>query len=573
MNSPISPLKFRLLAIALIVVSSSIGLRAQQTWTGTSGTGGDGTWDAGHTPDWDGGNVWTGGDDQAIFTNTPGTIAVDNSFGNVVTDQMYFSAPAGNYVFTGGVITTPSNSDYPVYADTGNAANVTINNDFNLNQNPSNNGQHFENYGSGIVTLNGNITENGITGGGPQQIYFDAGNAGANGAGELVINGKVSVTNGVAAEADFGFGGGAANAVYVFGAKADFSGISNGINIANGTILVDTPNLTSQVTMEYGAPSLLTNGAITYSSGIVVRGPGANTLATVGGNTADISTFSGSILVYDDQNLTVSAAAGGRVYFTGSITGAIPTGLGKTGTGTVVLGNSAGLWQGTNGGVEANLQAGTTLINGTSAFGGNAGTVNLAANATLGGSGSVSSSQTVVANAVTVGTTVTTAIIMAGDPGQANLGIAPSISTLHLLGGLAATNGLTLDFKLTGDFDSPEFGVDNDYIDLGTSGAFTLGGPVTVNFTTLDTIETGTPYILMGGNGTWTEADGTTFNFTAPTGYALDMTYGTDGYFFDTTADQFSVKFVAVPEPSIYGLLGLGLLALVAFGKFRKLTV
>jgi fibronectin-binding autotransporter adhesin len=291
---------------------------------------------------------------------------------------------------------------------------------------------------------------------------------------------------------------------------------------------------------------------------------------TIGQSTADSSTWTGNIQQYG--GLIASAVDGGRLNFSGNITGDTGNsvnGVVKTGAGTVVFSNQNGNDYNVEGSVVADIQQGTLLVNNAhhSAFGNSAGTVQIEAGAKLGGLGLVT--QLVVVNAVTVGTTVTTGIITAGDPGQANLGIAPVISTLNLLGGLTATSGLTLDFKLTGDAFFPSQGLDNDLINLG-SGIFTLGGPVTVNFTTLNTIETDQPYFLITGTNNWTEADDTTFSFTMPAGYALDMTYGTDGYFFDTGADEFSVKFIATPEPSTYALIGLGLLSLFVFRKLRQ---
>jgi len=86
-----------------------------------------------------------------------------------------------------------------------------------------------------------------------------------------------------------------------------------------------------------------------------------------------------------------------------------------------------------------------------------------------------------------------------------------------------------------------------------------------------------------GGPGDWLGHP--TFDVVAPAGYELDPTFGRpdpsgdgndQGYLYDTTADTFYVQLIAAPieapEPSTYGLLGLGLLALLAIGRFRRLA-
>ena len=562
-----SALRLLLFALSLGILLSAAA-RADQTWTGDGGSGGNGTWDMGFTPDWDAANgdpstgqVWNGGDDQAKFTTAPGTVTVNDNnpgFPPVSADGLFFNASAGTYDITGDDITITGDAFSPVTLGSGDVANVLI--DSNLILGDTHDNYNFQNNSSANMTLNGNVTLAGTqttpdgNGNLPvQEIRLDA-NVNGSGTGAIIVNGAIS-GGGDASKIEIGERSGGANGVYVFGSKANLTGITNGVEIVQGTILFEGTNLgTAQFEMFGAKSSLLTNDALTITNNFGVRAGGNG---TVGGNTAQVSTFSGGVHADDDTAITVTAAAGGRVNFTGNISGELPIGLTKTGAGVVVLANAAGnsIATGsgnTNSGTQAaDLQAGTTLITNTSgsAFGNNPGAVKLEAGATLGGSG-ISAN---LVNAVD-----STSVISAGDSGI-NGGVA-SIGTLHLTGGLSATSGLTMAFKLTSPGSS-------DALDMA-GGNFTLSGNVTVNLSAFGTVQEGTYTLASGtaGTGVWSDG-GATFAFTPPAGASVT------GYDFDTTNDQFTVTLGAAPEPSTYALMGLGAVFLVWRLRRKNATI
>jgi hypothetical protein len=580
------------LTIAVFVSPGKAQADDNFTWdpsaSGNQFVGGSGTWDNGTTVDWlDNGNTpdiaWSNSSPNlALFEGTPGTVTVDGTvsfdaietinnnpgtwtFGTSVNEGTLFKNSESQ--FTGGFI----------FGQESNA-NVIFNSGITIDAAGDTDRTVFQdNSATATLTFNGNILYTGTNGGAPYRgIQFDSQ------GGVVTINSSISTgTTGIGGEVVFGEGGGVAGATYYLNGSitnADPNPAITGnkaMEIFAGNVVLGTSQLSTGVLVFVGnnyasTRSILTAGAQTITNTVDDQGNGGDEL---GGTTADVSSFNGGVNVGGSTE-TLTAAAGGRVNFTAGINGSVAGGLVKTGAGTVVLNstNTFDLQDPRNsfvqGNVAADIQQGTLLINGgtdtngNGALGKNSGQVLVEGGATLGGSGSLLAGQQVVAM-------TGTSVITAGDPGQASLGIAPSISTLALNGGLAATSGLTLDFKLTGGNYHPSGGTDNDLI---TTSTLSLGGTVTVNLTTLDTVETMSPYFLMSGTGNWTEADDTIFDINAPTGYTLDTTYGTGGYLFDTGEDQFSVKLVATPEPSTYGLLGLGLLALVAIGRFRKLA-
>lgn len=157
--------------------------------------------------------------------------------------------------------------------------------------------------------------------------------------------------------------------------------------------------------------SLLAAGPITIGRNIDVVSGNTGT-ATLGGITADVSTFSGNVILGGElgtnpKNVTLTAAVGGVVTFSGLI--ADPAGL-TSGTSGVVTKAGAGTVTLTNanpylGGTQVN--AGTLLVNNvptsaTSGTGAGAVTVNNAGSL-LGGSGSIGGATTINAGAAITG--------------------------------------------------------------------------------------------------------------------------------------------------------------------------
>jgi hypothetical protein len=592
-----------------------------QTYTGGDG----GTWDQGVTPDWNGAAAWQGGFDDAYF-NTPGTVNVSDANGTVTANYLEFNQ-SGAATITGGTLeenpwltwgTDPSPGYETFIQMDGGAGPVTIASQIELSDLGGNEQDYINNYSSSNLTLN-NIDFGAYTLQPTRTSDRRVNLSSYSAAGSITLNGTYTDS------ATYGYGEfnitGGSSGVINFTANSNFNGFSGGQinNFAGGTENLYTDKFTANTNFAEqqangGANEINLEGALTIQSGLYdsmknsgtasVDGVSDYGYAHINQATAAVSTWVGHINL-DGTNLNLSSVAGGRL-IVDNFGGDAPLGLIISGSGTVVLadvnGNGyderdgQGLLRSTST-VAADLQTGsTTLIEnsnvGTSAFGtgtnfgrdaANPGTdqnpnyisnnpvVKLESGATLGGNGG--SAPQIVAEAAD-------SVIAPGDAGQANLGIHPSIGLLTLSGGLDAENGLTMDFKLTGGLSNtanplmstPAPGVDNDAININ---GLTLNGPVTVNFTALTALALDTPYTLMFGSGWTSNPTGAplTFDFIAPAGYTLDPNYGSGkGYIFSRTPANTSLTVEFIPEPSTYGLMGLGLLALVAIGRFRRLA-
>jgi hypothetical protein len=571
------------LALAGFLGVSSLTASAD-TYDFNNGAGGDGVWENGTPiPPAPAASPWSDGGTQnlawdntlsntAYFGGAGGTVNVAN---DVTANYLQFNA-SSNITLNGTGTITVETGNGVFENDTNN--NLTINNNIQLDDSTASDRFDIGDGGANTLTLGSISYVGSLSRSAGLDLIFNTGastvvNLNGTYQGSATTPGRMELENGT---------------MYLNGNFTNESAGGSLLAVDAGVVYVNTNNLGTGSIDLYGGggqatPEVLTIGARTVSQvnglNYAFTNPFTSGDIVVGGSTADLSTFTTINLVV--TGLTLTAAENGRVDV-GSIVGnGDISGLIKTGAGTVVLesASSVPVTNGFNGLTPpyvADIQQGTLLINnpvGTSAFGSGGGTIRLRAGATLGGNGAVGNNQQVVVDGPPT-PNGPTAVIAPGDAGQSNLGINASLGTLTLAGGLSAPNGLTMDFKLTpnldGDGGTAAPGKDNDYI---TGTTIALNGNVTINFSDIGGIATGTPYTLLFATNTLSGNPDFTFN--VPTGYALDPDYGffqgTSGYIYSTVGGTFSVQFIAVPEPSTYAML-FGGLAFLAF-RLRRRTV
>lgn len=400
----------------------------------------------------------------------------------------------------------------------------------------------FQNGGSGGgLTIDGNISNGG----------FSIGLLSSNAAGTNRINGVVSGGGGVA------YNGNASGTTIINGVNT-YTGATQ---LFNGRVLIGTNALSgvagalgnSTSTVNLGATTsatssaLLTNGAFTVGRNLQIISP-TNVLqvttATVGGNTANVSSYTGTITMGSNsaaaQALTLTAVTGGRVEVTGNLlratgaTGATDT-ITKVGNGTVVLAGAGNTYTGIT-----TVSAGTLLVNGT--LNNLGATVTTASGATLGGTGNIQ-------RAVSMNGTLAT-----GDGGIGTLGTAA----------IDFNNGSTFAFELN------TTSVTSDL--LNANGAFNLNGTVTLSLVDLganvalanDTKITIASYSGAWNNGTFNGlADDSQFVFGANT-FTINYNDTTGAGLYSNYA-----TLTVVPEPSAMALLASSLTALMMLRRRR----
>ncbi|SDT94899.1 fibronectin-binding autotransporter adhesin [Verrucomicrobium sp. GAS474] len=372
------------------------------------------------------------------------------------------------------------------------------------------------------MTVSGNVAISGnnftLTAGGGKTLTVSGALTGGITAGNFAINA-------------------AGGTVVLSGAST----IGNTINIWNGNVVAGTSSSTTtggafgKGSVSLGlsgqsSSSILVSGAYTIGNNIRVITNTNGAVYTLGGSTADISTYSGAISLGTStaagtagMGVTLTAASGGRVNFTGGIrhettstAGNSSDAVTKTGAGIVAISGTNNTYLGIT-----TVSAGTLLVNGTLS---GTGAVSVASAAVLGGNGTVSGAVTVASGG----------ILSAGDMDASGTSLT---GTLTLGGGLALNTGSTLKFDL---------GSASDLV--AVTGNLILGG--TLSLTAGSGFGAGT-YELFSYSGTLT--DNTLTVGTSPAGYA---------YTVDTsTAGVVNLQVVAVPEPAPLVLMGAGMAA------------
>lgn len=546
-----------MLAGAALLLAATPAANAAQNlyWdaNGTTGTGGSGTWNNLGNAYWtispSGGGTLQQWDndladaDTAYFNGTAGTVTVDS--GIVAQALRFYSA---GYKLQGGSITIPyaANLGATIIQNHVESGAVEIATNITLSLTGTNSGNtpyHVRNYTNDTLTLSGNFTISSASGTGAKWLSLNQ--IGANGT--ILFSGSLNYDTNSRVGLYFGYETNTSDtATYIVSGS---NTITESSSIARGTVLVRNNNAFGTAIIRLGANDtlstqsvkLLTDGAYTVSQTVYLD-RGANTTRVLGGNTADVSTFSGTLSFENtSKSVQITAATGGQVNITGLINDGTGTStVEKIGNGVVRLARAAG---NTYDGATT-VTAGTLILANTSNSATGTGQVSVSGTGTLGGGGYASGLTTAVAS---------TSAFAPGEVG--------AIGVLHLNGGLSAASGATFNFQLNGS--------SIDQISFGT-GNLTLGGEVNFNFTSLGTVLTETTYSLFLGGTTWTEGVGLDFNFVGPTGYALNSAYGGgNGYIWDAAGKSLTVQFSAIPEPTVSLLMGLGL-ATVLWSRRRR---
>lgn len=533
------------LAALLAGISS---LHAQSVWDG-----------GGTTNNWSDGPNWVGDSAPISSSSTDVQLAGSTRLGPVVDsaftlNSLTFNAGAGAFTLSGSSISISAASGQPNRVTNNSANTQIINNALNLS-------------GVGIAANAGNMEINGgVTIGG------NGFRLGAGAGKTLTINGVISGavtadTFAINASGTVVLGNGAntytgqtqiwnGTVVAMGNAPAAFSiGGSGVFGNSGGTIQlgIGSGNLT---------PTVLTGGAYTIARNFRISNTGAASVFTLGGNSADTSVFSGTIINGLDSSaaraLTLTAATGGRVNFTGNIvraTGATGSAdnVTKTGSGIVALAGNNNTYSGVT-----TVSAGTMLVNGSLASGG--GAVTVGTSGTLGGSGTISRVVNVNGGAVL-------------SPGDMS-GSTSLTGVLTVNSDVTLADGSAFRASLSGT----SAGSQHDQLVVSNSGVFSLAGDnnlvldlgytplVGDQFTLVDVAGTN----VLNTLGVFEQLNGVTTDLSQGAIFTLggnqfQISYTAEGSVFSGAGNN--VMLQVVPEPQAALLVGCGLFAVLLRGR------
>jgi len=523
---------FPLKGLASLLALGAVGLCSTRAQAATDyWNGGNGTWDSSTTSVWAGGTLPTSGDD--IVFNTAGI----NGAATVTLSgiQSVNSVTINN---TGATSFTTTTTSYVNYG----AGGLTINS------------------GAGAVTI-GNY---GLS---ASQTWTNASASAASWNGGMVANSAVTTPMTLTINGGTWNGGAGANVlmdnsttgkttlVVTGGASVSFqkvNGYSGGTYINSGSLSEKAAGAAGSGTIYLGdaantgaAATLAVNINGTQTNNMVVQGTGLATIAPTGSGVT--TTLSGTVTL--NNNLTVASSgtlsSSPVLILSGAISGTGGFTLNSTSTNKTNLTLS-----GTNTYTGATtVNNGILLVNGSTT---SATTVlaTSASSAVLGGTGTIG-------GAVTVG---------AASGGSTGLSIIDA-GTTGTVGTLAINGGLTFNStsgkpELAFELNSTTATADK----IVVTGNLVIGAGTLLSGTDLGTgsFAAGTVINLLSYTGTLTG----TFN-----GYAdgSSITVGSNTYTINygtAVANEITLTFAAVPEPSTWALLGIGSALLAA--RFRK---
>jgi len=487
----VAPFLFCVAAIAM----SGFHASAQTTW---DGAGEDDNWSTGEN--WDGDDISPSpGTTIELFFGGGTRLTPNNDYAESSDfKSILFNSGAGSFTIRGNSINfyagkIENNSSVPQSLD------ITS---FSFNS-----GRQFINPANGDLSLGGggNISNNG-------QFMDVFGNNGhtltlgktMDGAGGLSIN-QNSIVNLTAGQ------------IYTGDTLLDA-----------GSLRIDAGGSLGATIVRLGAsgssPTLYISdidGGTSEDVAVVVRGSGGGGTKIIGGlNTSGVNTFSGPINL--DENVTFSAATGGRVDFSGQIVDGLGEGNFRVSVDT--LGTVQLTGSGANSGTDWTVQAGTLEL-------------------------SKDTGVDAVARSLTVETGGVVSLL-ANNQVNDSATVSLSGGTIQRGNGVSETFGaLTLEGDSFLDFGS------------GTTGNMTFGiyegGTTPSNLLTVNRFAEGNTLVFGNNVGSF-----------LPTGGALSNAYFSFNNGFTYNSSTFTIT--AIPEPSTY-LAAAGLFALFLWPIRRRL--
>lgn len=624
-----------IVTLAILFFAASSHAQTTLNW-GATGAGGTGTWDT-TTADWYNstlssattwGNVGGATGSMAAFGGTSGTVTIDSGgvmVGVGTTPGATFNT--GGYVLTGGPMTvdfTGASADRIMYW-LNSAGGLTINNNTIL-KTYSSSGAAFSTFSNlnavgATMTINGNIGLSSAETGGTKYIKFLGGGWGT----ATVINGTIK---------DYDSAGSGAKLAFIMDSAAyqdvtlnAANSYTGGTQITKGALYVATNSAlgTGGVRMNGGVTSLITAGNVTLTNSVDMNVASGGQAAVIGGSTAQVSTFSGNVVKYNNggtgsnsQNLIMTAAAGGTFVMTGVMndTGANNLLVTKMGQGVAKV-TSANTYSGTT-----QINDGTYLVDNTAGSGTGVGAVyvnSVTATTTTAGvtynsnvvtvadtsglkvgqsvsgtsyiqSGSyiaaISNSTTLVLNKAGMNTGAASSLTFGAQAGTlGGTGTIAGATTVNagatIAPGDLATGMLTLQsgLDLEGSY-AWEIGANSavtgfDSIAL-TGGNLTLGAGSVLNIAVLGGVDFSNSF--WTSNHSWNVIDNSGTGLLSGTfGSLTGVTSNAEGYFSLTYGSgagaDATLNWTAVPEPTTWMLLGIGGLLLLLSRRSRKSVI